>query len=188
MILKEYNFILYQLLRPLSYLSIKHEDKWIYDWLIPLILTVFSVWLCYLYVPLENIRGDSGLISKVTDFVSSLPGFFIAALAVVATFDKHDIDKIMDNPPKIRVLYQGRPLMVDMTRRRFLCVLFSYLTAISIFLVLGARFGLNVTVSNEYLAILSWTGISIFLFVLWQMLIATILGLFYLGERLHIPQ
>jgi len=185
---KEVRLILYQLTRPFSYLTIKHEDKWIYDWLVPLILTSITLLITYNYIPLSNMGGDAGLISKITDFIAGLPGFFIAALAAVATFNKHDIDQLMANPPKIEILHHGNPLMVEMTRRRFLCVLFSYLTAISIFIVLGANFGLSITVPPEYHVAFSWIGISAFMYLLWQMITATILGLYYLGERLHTPQ
>lgn len=185
---KEFHLIVYQLMRPFSYLRIKHRDKWIYDWFVPLAFTVVTLVIVYLYVPLSAIGGGSGLISSLIDFISNLPGFFIAALAAVATFNKHDIDELMANPPKIEILHHGNPLMVDMTRRRFLCVLFAYLTAVSIFLVIFGRIGLVITVSQEYYLILSWSAITIFLYFLWQMVIATVLGLYYLGERLHTPQ
>lgn len=184
----QFKFIVYQLSRPFSYLRIKHEDKWVYDWLAPILFTAVTVFVAAKFIPLERILGSSGLISELTNFVSNLPGFFIAALAAVATFNKNDIDQLMANPPKIEILHHGSFLMVEMTRRRFLCVLFSYLTAISIFLVIGARIGLAITVPSEYFAAASWSGIVIFMFVLWQMILATVLGLYYLGERLHTPQ
>ena len=181
-------FIIYQLLRPFSYLRISHDDKWIYDWLIPSIFTFLSLIWIYVFVPFGKIGGDNGLIAGITGFVSGLPGFFIAALAAVATFNRNDIDQPMANPPKIEILHHGHPLMVEMTRRRFLCVLFSYLTAVSLFLTLGTKICLASSVSPDYFIPMSWIGISIFTFVLWQMLIATVLGLYYLGERLHTPQ
>ena len=186
--IRELRLIIYQLLRPFSYLKIKHEYKWIYDWLIPLILTSISLVLIYYLIPLSSVLGSSGLINDLAEFISNLPGFFIAALAAVATFNKHDIDQLMANPPKIEILHHGNPLMVEMTRRRFLCVLFSYLTAISIFLVIGAEFGLLIEVPHNYQRPLSWLGIGAFMYFLWQMVTATVLGLYYLGERLHTPQ
>lgn len=186
--IRQLKMIFYQLSRPLSYLRIKHDDKWIYDWAAPSIFTIATLLLAYHYIPLDKLISDNGLISELTSFISGLPGFFIAALAAVATFNKHDIDELMANPPKIGILHHGSFLMVEMTRRRFLCVLFSYLTAISIFLVIGARIGLAITTPTEHNILLSWFGISVFLFILWQMILATILGLYYLGERLHTPQ
>jgi hypothetical protein len=184
-IITKYRFIIYQLARPFSYLRIKHDDKKIYDWIIPLILTFLSSVFSYYLIPLQNINN---LLSTLTDFVANLPGFFIAALAAVATFGRHDIDELMINPPKIEILYHGNSLMIDMTRRRFLCVLFSYLTAISIFLVIGARFFMSIPVQAEYFFIVCLTGLTVFMFIFWQMITATMLGLYYLGERLHTPQ
>lgn len=186
--LAQFKLIIYQFNRPFSYLKIKHEDKWIYDWAAPFVLSIATLAICYLYIPLENLLGDNGLISELTSFVANLPGFFIAALAAVATFNKHDIDQLMANPPKIEILHHGSSLMVDMTRRRFLCVLFSYLTAISIFLVIGAKIGLALIIPAEYYLPVAWVGVILFIFILWQMILATVLGLYYLGERLHTPQ
>lgn len=181
-------FILYQLLRPFSYLSIKHDDKWVYDWLLPIIATIITCLFIYNKIPTESIVNETGLISKITDFIASLPGFFIAALAAVATFNKNDIDDLMSNPPKIEILHQGHPLMIEMTRRRFLCVLFSYLTAISIFITFISRIFLAITVDETIYTFTSWVGIILFFLFVWQMILATILGLYYLGERLHTPQ
>lgn len=185
---REFNFIFYQLLRPFSYLNIKHEDKWIYDWLLPLFFTIITCTIILLCIPIKNVTNSDGLISELTSFVSNLPGFFIAALAAVATFNKNDIDELMSNPPKIEILHHGNPMMIEMTRRRFLCVLFSYLTAISIFIVLFTRISLSITFSTEVDSIASWLGTFTYFFFVWQMLLATVLGLYYLGERLHTPQ
>lgn len=187
-IFKGFSFIAYQLTRPLSYLRIQHDDKWIYDWLIPALLTAGTLWLAVEFIPIASMVSSSGLISDITSFIANLPGFFIAALAAVATFNKNDIDQLMDNPPKISVMHYGKPLMVDMTRRRFLCVLFSYLTAISILIVLLAKICLALNIESEYKLYYNWAGVGVYFFVLWQMVIATVLGLYYLGERLHTPQ
>lgn len=181
-------FILYQLLRPFSYLTIKHEDKWIYDWLLPVIATIATSAFVFYFIPIQSVVSDSGLISKITDFIANLPGFFIAALAAVATFNKNDIDDLMSNPPKIEILHQGHPLMIEMTRRRFLCVLFSYLTAISMLIVLLVRIFLMLSISTDAFNWAAYTGSILFFLLMWQMVLATILGLYYLGERLHTPQ
>lgn len=187
-LISQFKLISYQLLRPLSYLRIQHEDKWIYDWLLPLLCTTVTGAVVYGFVPIEKVVGAGGLVSELTSFIANLPGFFIAALAAVATFNKHDIDQLMANPPKIEIMHHGSSLMIEMTRRRFLCVLFSYLTAVSIFLVLASRIFLSMEIPHEYFLIASWVGFMSFLFVLWQMVLATVLGLYYLGERLHTPQ
>lgn len=186
--MSQFHFILYQLSRPLSYLRIKHGDKWIYDWFVPSMLTLITAALCYFFTDHIKLVSPGGMIDRITDFIAGLPGFFIAALAAVATFNKNDIDDLMANPPKLEILYQGQPMMVDMTRRRFLCVLFSYLTASSIFLVLATRIGLSLSLSSEIVPYMIAFGVLLYFFTLWQMITATLVGLYYLGERLHTPQ
>jgi hypothetical protein len=45
----------------------------------------------------------------ILGFVQVLPGFYIAALAAIATFNKTDIDKIMAAPaPKIDIFIHGK--------------------------------------------------------------------------------
>lgn len=182
-----YKFIAYQLTRPFSYLAIKHADKWIYDWLIPFCLALGTLGIAWLCIPVANLGGKDGLIADITNFIANLPGFFIAALAAVATFTSKDLDKTIPSSPTMNIHYQGHPLIVEITRRRFLCVLFSYLTASSIFIVIGAKIGIYVEVSNDYFIPFSWGGFLLFSFALWQMITATMLGLYYLGERLHTP-
>lgn len=186
--LREFRYILYQLLRPFSYLKIKHNDKWIYDWLFPVVCTAITCIYIKFNIPISDVTDVNGLISKITDFIGNLPGFFIAALAAVATFNKDDIDELMSNPPKIPIFVAGEMTMIEMTRRRFLCVLFSYLTAVSIFLVLITRIFLATKINSNIEIYISWVGAIVYFFILWQMLLATILGLYYLGERLHTPQ
>lgn len=183
-----FRLIIYQLLRPFSYLRIKHEDKKVYDWVLPIILTACTLLVFKYLVPIASVVATDGIINDITSFVANLPGFFIAALAAVATFNKNDIDQLMSNPPKLEIMHHGNALMIEMTRRRFLCVLFSYLTAISIFLVLFTKIALKFQIAPDYQVIAAWLGTAFYFFVLWQMILATVLGLYYLGERLHTPQ
>lgn len=186
--LNQLKLIFYQLASPFSYLRIQHEDKWIYDWLVPLILSAGTLAVYYFFIPVASVVSEGGVISSITDFIANLPGFFIAALAAVATFNKHDIDELMANAPKIHIMHHGNSMLVEMTRRRFLCVLFSYLTAVSVLIVMVTRIALNLVIPNECWLVVSWFGISIFTYAVWQMIVATLLGLYYLGERLHSPQ
>lgn len=185
--LKSFSFIFYQIARPVSYLRIHHEDKWIYDWLIPAILTGLTIAPLAWLSDLPAVVGDDGLLASITGFVENLPGFFIAALAAVATFNKHDIDQLMNNPPKVSIMYQGTRIMVEMTRRRFLCVLFSYLTATSIFIVICFYLGKAIGAGGDDTQLLGWGAALAYFFIFWQMITATLLGLYYLGERLHTP-
>lgn len=184
--LKGYRLFFYQITRPFSYLKIQHPDKNLYNWWLPFFLGGSSSVLVFLAGGIHDLFGDPSVIFRLTRFVENLPGFFIAALAAVATFNGGDIDDLMTDPPKIDVLYNGGLIPVKMTRRRFLCVLFSYLTAISLVLVVLGVLGENV--SSMVPVWLMMLGCFMFLIIFWQMIVATFLGLYYLGERLHTPQ
>lgn len=184
------------LLRPLSYLSIEHKQKWIVDWVYPLVLAVLSTGLLFYLKKFGTIAlySDGALIAKILGFVQGLPGFYIAALAAIATFNKLDIDKTMPKPaPKLDIMIQGQIVPIELTRRRFLCSMFAFLTAESLILIVLAIFGQAVyqpakAILPETLHV--WASaayMSIFLFAFWQMLITSFWGLFYLGDRLHQP-
>lgn len=184
------------ILRPLSYLQIDHKQKWIVDWLFPFILSLVSTILLfflrkYAVIPIYK---DGAFISKVLGFVQILPGFYIAALSAIATFNKNDIDKTMPSPaPQIEATIQGRSVKLKLTRRRFLCTMFAFLTAESLALILLSIFGQSFylpfkeIISVTYHAYCSWLFMFIFFLLFWQMLATSFWGLYYLGDRLHQP-
>jgi len=186
----------YHLFRPLAYLGIAYPNKWRLDWLIPFVLgAVSAVVLAALALvhPLLII-GDGGLVSKIVSLVQSLPGFYIAALAAIATFNRIDIDRPMPAPsPRLNVLVRGRKVPIDLTRRRFLCVLLAFLTAESLVLVVGAIFAQTVAptirdlVADKFHFLCLYIGLFFYLLFFWQMMVVTFVGLFYLGDRIHQP-
>lgn len=184
------------LLRPLSYLSIEHKQKWIVDWVYPLVLAALSTGLLFYLKNFGNIPfyADGAVIAKILGFVQGLPGFYIAALAAIATFNKTDIDKTMPKPaPKLDIMVQGQVVPIELTRRRFLCSMFAFLTAESLILIVLAIFGQTIHMPVKEIvpqSIHGWVSAAymlLFLFVFWQMLITSFWGLFYLGDRLHQP-
>lgn len=186
--------LFYQLLRPFAYLTIEHPEKWKFDWLIPSILTTFSGVLFLVADDKVVIFGGSGVIPGIMGFVQILPGFYIAALAAIATFNRQDIDKYIPEPtPTMDILVGGEKNKILLTRRRFLCMLFAFLTAESIGIALLSLF--SVTFSTYFASIIPpefhFESVHIFLFcymfLFWQMIIATGLGLYYLGDRLNQP-
>lgn len=188
--------LFYDLLRPFSYLTVDYGGKWRLDWAIPAILAAASTAvigaLAYCY-PVA-VMGDAGLIAKLLSFVQSLPGFYIAALAAIATFNRLDIDRTMPAPPpKIQIRIRGKSVAIDLTRRRYLCVLLAFLTAESLCLIVAAIFAIAAGpaihdfVQPEYRFRLKLGFLGIYLLFFWQMLVVTFIGLFYLGDRIHQP-
>lgn len=188
--------MLRHLLRPFSYLTIEHRSKWVVDWVYPLILTVLSLTLIFgvQYFGTVSVYGEGGLVGKILGFVQGLPGFYIAALAAIATFNRIDIDKTMPSPaPKLDITVQGKTVAIELTRRRFLCSMFAFLTAENLILIVLAIFaqGLYGVVKAKLpFACQVWVSggfMFVFLLLFWQMMITSFWGLFYLGDKLHQP-
>lgn len=184
------------LLRPLAYLAIGHRQKWRVDWLYPTILAVVTTALLFLLKLVGGVQfyGEGGMVARVLSFVQGLPGFYIAALAAIATFNRPDIDKTMPSPaPRIDVQVQGKNVEIELTRRRFLCLMFAFLTAESLIVIIlailaqSAAAPLKVLIHNSLWQYASASFVFIFSLVFWQMVVATFWGLFYLGDRLHQP-
>ncbi|AZC88374.1 hypothetical protein C4K29_2071 [Pseudomonas chlororaphis subsp. piscium] len=182
-----------QLLRPFGYLSIQHPYKWIVDWLYPLVLSVVTMITICLMSNQDITYAPGSLISLVLSFVQSLPGFYIAALAAIATFGRSDIDNIIPEPtPKVIVKFRGATNIVDLTRRKFLAMLFAFLTAQSIVIVIFSIFLLSF---GKSICAYSYSGLPVGLYIsgilllayflmLYQMIVATFWGLYYLGYKL----
>lgn len=186
--------LLDQLLRPFGYLAIRHPYKWIVDWFYPAILMLFTATLIYLHGGFSSAIKAGGTVSLVLSFVQSLPGFYIAALAAIATFGKPDIDSVLPEPtPKIKIVFRGAENLVSLTRRRFLAMLFAFLTGESIALILFSIFLISYGESifalsaydHDIGSALGGALVILFFLMLYQMILATFWGLYYLGYKLH---
>lgn len=128
-----------------------------------------------------------------------LPGFYIAALSAISAINKPAIDKIINEknapylikPNKEQVGTYNQPL----TRRVFLSMLFAYLSSVSLLATLvlsGFRFlftlitystdnpgTYNLLCSNIVSFIINLT----FFFILFQLVILTLVGINYLGYK-----
>jgi hypothetical protein len=182
------------LTRPFYYLKISHQFKRRADWALPGLLSLITVVLLWLFSfgsPV-GVWNSGGLVEKILGFVQGLPGFYIAALAAIATFNKLDIDKKMPAPaPKMHIQVRGVDQYIELTRRRFLCLMFAFLTAESILLIVLSIFGaalhepIKALLPTYWIYPVSLAAITIYFFVFWQMIVVTLWGLYYLGDRLH---
>ncbi|CAM5457876.1 hypothetical protein TMEC54S_03496 [Thauera mechernichensis] len=141
-----------------------------------------------------NAFGEQGLLARLLAFVQTLVGFYIAALAAVASFNSRHLDRVMPSPPPtMRVKYNGSLQTVPLTRRRFLCAMFAYLTALSFLFSIAAITVLSLATSVAAVApatmtvVLKPVTLALFLLAIFQMTSITFWGLFYLGERILTP-
>lgn len=185
--------LLYQLSRPLAYLWIKEKskNKIVIDWCLPIVVSSLVVFLYYI-LPLKTaIVGKDGLLTTMQGFLQIMPGFYLAALAAISTFNKVDLDYKLPTPsPSITIKEKGVDVVIELTRRRFLNYLFCYLTFISIALYVVIIFTNGIAhnfvlISELYLIGLRGGFIFFFLLFFFQMILVTTFGLYQLCERIH---
>lgn len=179
---------------PLSYLRIRHGLKPIADWLYPAIFAAVSCVLIFTFGQKGAISGGGGLVDRLVLVCSVLPGFYIAALAAIATFNRPHIDELMEAPsPTLTVKIGGKKNVIRLTRRRFLSHLFAFLCWESLFLLMSCVFAgiIGKGVIEAVPKFASHSVVIVFCFVItlffWQMICVTCLGLYYLGDRLFRP-
>jgi hypothetical protein len=186
----------YQLFRPFAYIFIHHPVKRMVDWLVPAGLLGLAIVLLAPFRTGMNIWATDGLIASAQGFVQGLPGFYIAALAAVATFGQQgsSLDRIIPDPtPTLQTRFAGAWIEMKLSRRRFLCLLFAYLTSLSIVLSLFAYYARTVAqpartvLPSLAVDALSWVALSVYLLFLFQLVVVTLWGLYYLGDRMHHP-
>lgn len=181
-----------RLLTPLSYLRIKRQDKAMDELVIPGVLTAIVVGVLYLFSGKISIFSEKGVISVIVSYLQIVSGFYIASLAAVATFNKDSMDKTMPGIPVVlpsRRKRRGKP--EALSRRRFLCFLFGYLSFISLILYfLGSASillapQLKPLMSDFWLQLVKWPAVTAFTFATCNMMITTLLGLYYMTDRIH---
>jgi hypothetical protein len=155
-----------------------------------MLLVTFSVfWLVSWDV---TVFGASGLISSVVGYLQVVSGFYIASLAAVATFNQENMDKPMaGKSPVLSVRRRGRMKDEKLTRRRFLCFLFGYLAFLSVlmlFIGIGANLvapAVSQEIDGDFGFYLKWLFAGCYIFVGYNLIFTTLLGLYYMTDRIH---
>lgn len=183
------------LLRPFSYLEITHPSTKLsrINWVYPIVCALIATFVISIMPIRIDVWGQSGIINRILQFIQTLPGFYIAALAAVAAFGSKSIDQLMPGtPPTKRVVINDQLQTISLTRRLFLSALFSYLTALSIALtivciaLLSAADNIKEITSNVLQPFLKYLGFFIVCTFTAQLITVTLWGLYYLGERMHV--
>lgn len=187
----------YQFFRPLAYLFVRGPTLNFYRFFGPAICVCVA---CALYallpIPLDLI-GDKSISGYLLPFFSSLPGFFIAALAAVVAFNGGDLDNEISNV-EAKVSANGDTDWVPISLRVFLCHLFAYLTIASFlgffYCLLGTVLSANIvavvqsTVPKHAVVILEafrYIFLAGMTYTAGTIIFCTIQGLYFLAERVH---
>lgn len=190
----------YELARPLAFLTAKGPTiRWYRD-VLPLLFATCAV-ATYFALPVSiRLVGQDSIATVMAPLFAGLPGFFIAALAAVATFQGGDLDRDLSTTT-IWIEANGDARDTQVTLRVFLGHLFAYLTLLSIVAFLtsaGATLlAPNLAYFQEFAASSAavwddclWLGArGTFVFVValltGSLLSCASLGLYFLAERIH---
>ncbi|MBK8086012.1 MAG: hypothetical protein IPK28_20495 [Devosia sp.] len=180
---------MWRLLVPLKYLLISHPEKRTFDIWVPLGIALVMM------LPLlsQQFRTDAvttlDVFGRSSDLLSVLTGFFVAALAAVATFGGPEMDETMPGKPPVTLDHGTH--VEPLSRRRFLSFLFGYLAFLSLFMYL---FGFAFAAVQQYVVLAfvkdwaPWTFAAFwvaFSVMAGNLISTALLGLFYLTDRIH---
>ncbi|MBN6513501.1 hypothetical protein [Acinetobacter pittii] len=190
--------------RPIAYLSIKLSDgssqKFDLDIKIPfyiaLGISIILIILNYFDNSINIFGKENNLLSPIISFYQAMPGFYIAALAAIATFPSASMNKAMPEPTPYLLIdskLEDKSTNRDyLSRRRFLCYMFAYLAFISIIfffiaIIFNYAYSFSLLNLSELLFIAGYfTSCLIVSFIVLQTIFITFLGLWYLGHRIHL--
>lgn len=194
--------LFYQFTRPLAFRQIKHPVLRTINLFLPLSITVVLV-LAYIGLPVRPaLFGAGSVTGHLLSVLVILPGFFIAALAAVATFQRSELDEEMPTPaPTLEMRTGDQWAPVELTHRMFLCHLFAYLTVLSFGAIAIGVVGDLVRPSVEYCiglidnvvwacrlnGVLAIAYLTAFMWVSSNLVVVTLYGLYFLVERIHRP-
>lgn len=172
-------------LSPVRYLAIHHAMKARFDWWWPIGFTVITMLIFWILPVKPEVLGDKGFLKGIRDLIALLAAFFVVALAAVSTFALDSLDQPMiGTTPTL----DGH----DLSRRQYVCYLFGYLSVLSFVLFLVA-IGAEILAPSLRVAlpviVLWWTRAvlgTLYTLAFWNMFFTTLLGIFFLVERVHL--
>lgn len=186
-------------LKAFSFISIKYPKGnfgasfYIYPLIFSLILTLLIVYQQLSLKPTDfEILFLMSVFDSITTFIQILPGFYIGALAAIASYDREGMDDEIPAPtPYLKIIREGRYDERKLSRRTYLTLMFSYLASMTLFLaisifILKLFYSLGLfPVPRDLFFLIYSTNIFVFFFIFFQILTITLVGIYYLGNRMH---
>jgi len=180
-------------LRTLNYLRISHEYSVSFNLVFPSVLALAIMLLLFFLGDDPNIYGKGGMLGGIANLLAILTPFYIASLAAVATFQataSFDEKFSMTKPVELQILDRGKWKAKYLTVRHFLSMLFGYcsMASLTLFLftilapIIAGKLSELLGGSSDFVG---WFGLAIFLFIFSHMLTTTVLGMYFLSDRIH---
>lgn len=194
-----------QIFVPMRYLYIRHGDrifqsKIVYDFILPVTLTLmtcsFFAWLDFGF----DIFSNEDFVKKLTDLLTLMIVFYLAALAAVATFDRRGIDEpLRGGDATLKMLNHTTNTYVvkKLTYRQFISYLFGYLSFLSLIIyvfimlttlawpALKTHYCHNDAIMYIVTTIINPAMCCLLSFGLWQLIVTSLLGIYFLTERIQ---
>ena len=197
--------VIKRLFSPLAYFRIRHTDdkgynlfksvKVWYDFYIPLFVAFAITIVLFCYSIPFSFFSENGVVKQFSQMLSFLAGFYITALAAIASFDRKDLDSPTKGTP-LKIYKSATNPRTDspfgdhtLTRREYLCMLFGYLAFMSINLflagVLSELFHPLVVGLVYNHPFIRFAFLFAYLYFLSHIIVTTFIGIFYLSDRIH---
>ena len=163
-------------------------------WITPIILAII---FCAFFGLIDyNSLNKQGLnifthkaFDNISTFVQILPGFYIGSLAAIASYANVNMDNMIIAPTPY--LQEESSRQSYLSRRRYLTLMFGYLSAISILsaifiFIIRLAYDVNIfPVSELFYNLLYYPILFAFFTVFFQMILITLFGIYYLADRMH---
>lgn len=180
--------------RALNYLRIRHPYALRYNAIYPAVATGVVAIPMILGGDIGEHFKTAGFIPSLIPVLSILAPFYIASLAAVSTFagpEFFDEPFRMNKPVTLQITGSGGDwIQIDVTPRYFLSLLFGYCSVASIGLLILTIFSnlIAKACTNMPWGLESWALgmlLILFIFALCQLVLSTLLGIYYLADRIH---
>ncbi len=186
-------------LKVFSFIKIKYPKNnfglsfYIYPFICSLLISALIVWS-------QTSTASNNFVvlflmpefDSITTFIQVLPGFYIGALAAIASFQREGMDNKLPTPtPYLVEFAENGRRKIELSRRTYLTLMFAYLASITIILAISIFFiklfyALKVFKVTEFLFISIYTfNTFIIFFFFFQTIVITFVGIYYLGNRVH---
>lgn len=180
--------------RTLNYLRVKHPYAVRYNLVYPLLGALVHGLPAIIWGDVTSYYESEGVLASFVPVLSILAPFFIASLAAVSTFQgPRMFDETFKMNGEVTLLVTGEGgdwKSMGITPRHFLSLLFGYCSVASIALLAFVIFApvLGVVICSAWPSgsVMVLSGFFlIFAFCLCQLVLGTLLGIYYLADRIH---
>lgn len=183
---------------PLNYFRLENDEKRIID-LWPTIILAALVCVPFFVFSSANFFGVGGFASSLIVLTAALTGFYVAALVAASTFDRPDLDKVIEVGPVYlsRKDADGTRYRDSLTRREFATMMFGFLafSAMGFTIVTAALIPIAAVAPTSIgqVPYLGWdwhevlSVVAKLIVAAWisHIFVVTCLGLYYLMDRLY---